>query len=107
MSMPADDPTPIACNLGADALGERFDEWRVLVASHVAAVEASATSVRLVLDDSDDALVTAASLGAREKECCPFFDVAIELEPARRSLRLTVPAGAEPVLTEFVELLRP
>jgi hypothetical protein len=105
--MPADDDTtPIACSLGADALGARLDEWRGLVASHVASVEASDASVRLVLDDSDAALLAAASLGAREKECCPFFDVVIELEPARRSLRLEVPAGAEPVLGEFVSLLR-
>lgn len=104
--MPADETAPIACSLGADALGERLDEWRALVATHVASVDARATSVRLVLDDSDAALLAAASLGAREKECCPFFDVAIEFEPTRRSLRLAVPAGAEPVLGEFVSLLR-
>ena len=104
--MPADD-TPIACSLGADALGERLDEWRDLVATHVSSLEASSASVRLVLDDSDVALLAAASLGAREKECCPFFDVAVELEPGRRILRLSVPAGAEPALGEFVTLLRP
>jgi hypothetical protein len=105
-AMPADEATPIACSLRADALGERLDEWRVLVATHVSSVESSAASVRLVLDGSDAALLAAASLGAREKECCPFFDVTIELESARRSLRLAVPAGAEPVLGEFVSLLR-
>jgi hypothetical protein len=104
--MPADDTAPIACSLGPDGLGERLDEWRAFVATHVSSVEPSEVSVRLVLHGSDAALLAAASLGAREKECCPFFDVAIELEPARRSLRLAVPAGAEPVLDEFVSLLR-
>jgi hypothetical protein len=106
MPMPADDATPIACSLGPDGLGQRLEEWRALVATHVSSVESSSASVRFVLDDSDAALLAAASLGAREKECCPFFDVAIELEPARRSLRLAVPAGAEPVMDEFVALLR-
>jgi len=103
--MPADE-TPIACSLDADALGERLDEWRVLVANHVSSVEASSASVCLVLDDSDAALLAAASLGAREKECCPFFDVAVVLEPARRVLRLSVPDGAEEALAQFAGLLR-
>jgi hypothetical protein len=106
MPMPAEETTPIACSLGPDGLGERLDEWRALMATHVSSVEPGPVSVRLVLDGSDAAILAAASLGAREKECCPFFDVAIELEPARRSLRLAVPAGAEPVLDEFVTLLR-
>ena len=105
--MAVDETTPIACSLDADARRGRADEWRALVASHVTSVESGPESVRLVLDGSDDALLAAAALGAREKECCAFFDVAVELEPARRILRLSVPAGAETVLREFVSLLRP
>jgi len=51
-------------------------------------------------------LATAASLGTREKACCPFFDVAVELEADRRVLRLSVPDDAHEALAGFVGLLR-
>ena len=100
------EPVPLACTLDPGARGARVDEWRALVASSVVRVESDPTSVRLVLRDSDAALVAAASLGAREKACCAFFDVAIEIEPAMRSLRLSVPDGAEEALATFAALLR-
>ena len=81
-------------------------EWRALVASSVVQVESDASSVRLVLRDSDAALLAAASLGAREKECCAFFDVAIEIQADTRVLVLSVPDGAEEVLAAFAEMLR-
>ena len=106
-AMTGDDQSPpIACSLQADELGQRIDEWRSLVRTHVSSLDVTETSVRLTLDDSDDALVAAASLGGREKACCPFFDVAVELGPAVRVLRLSVPGGAEQVLAEFAALLR-
>ncbi len=96
----------IACTLDAGALDERVEEWRALVAASVVAVESDATSVRLRLTDSEAALLAAASLGAREKACCAFFDVAIEIQPGSRVLRLSVPEGAQEVLTSFAEMLR-
>jgi hypothetical protein len=102
----ATDSVPIACTLDAGALRERVDEWRALVASWVDTVESDDTSVRLRLRDSDEALLTAASLGAREKACCGFFDVAIEIDPGSRVLRLSVPEGAEEVLAAFADVLR-
>lgn len=97
---------PIACTLHAGALDERVEEWRALVATSVVAVESDATSVRLLLTDSEAALLAAVSLGAREKACCPFFDVAIEIQPGSRVLRLSVPDGAQEVLASFAEMLR-
>jgi hypothetical protein len=99
------EPTPIACTLDAESLAVRADEWREFVASSVAAVEADETTVRLVLDDSEVALVAAASLGAREKACCAFFDVDIELDADRRALRFSVPVGAEQALAAFLDLV--
>ena len=100
------DPAPIACTLDAGALKDRGDEWRALVASSVVRLESDAASVRLVLRDSDDALQAAASLGAREKECCAFLDVAKEIQADTRVLVLSVPDGAEEVLAAFAEMLR-
>jgi hypothetical protein len=104
---PPRDPIPIACTLDAESVPVRADEWRQFVASSVVAVETDDGTVRLVLRNSDAALIAAASLGAREKECCAFFDVDIEIQPERRTLRLSVPAGAEEALTTFLELVRP
>jgi len=102
---PEGEPIPIACSLDAGSLAERIDEWRALVASSVVEVEADATSVRMVLDDSPAALVAAASLGQRQKRCCAFFDVANDLGADSRTLSLTVPDGAEEALAAFVVLL--
>jgi hypothetical protein len=101
----ASPPVPVACTLDAGALGQRLDEWRALVASSVLRVESDEASVRLILRDSDDALLSAVSLGAREKACCAFFDVAVEIQPDTRTLRLSVPDGAEEALAAFAELL--
>jgi|GEM_PF-1378457 len=98
-------PASIACSLDAGSMSQRVDEWRAFVATSVSAVVATRTSVRMTLDDSDTALAAAASLGAREKACCPFFDVAVELEPDRRVLRLSVPEDADAALAGFVSLL--
>jgi hypothetical protein len=104
---PTGEPDPIACSLDVGSRAKRIDEWRELVASSVVDVEADATSVRLVLGDSDAALVAAASLGQREKQCCGFFAVAMELGPDRRTLTLRVPEGAEEAMATFVALLTP
>jgi hypothetical protein len=100
------EPIPIACTLDAESLAVRTDEWRAFVAMSVTAMEADDTTLRLVLDDSESALVAAASLGAREKACCAFFDVEIELQADRRALRFSVPAGAEEALASFVDSVR-
>jgi hypothetical protein len=110
--IPASGEVPVACSLDADALGTRAEEWRALVASSVESVDAAAVgaagarAVRLVLRPSEEALVAAAALGQREKQCCAFFDIAIELGPEQRALVVSVPEGAEEALATFVALLR-
>lgn len=101
---PGADP-PIACRLDAGSLADRVEEWRTLVATSVVAVEADATAVRLVLTPTDAALVDAVDLAQREKQCCPFFDVALALDAHERALMLRVPEGAEEVMATFVAML--
>jgi hypothetical protein len=98
--------TPIACSLDAGALADRVDEWRALVASFVVSVVAEPTTVHLVLDPSDAALVAAVGLAQREKQCCPFFGVAVDIGADDRTLTLSVPGGAEEALATFVVALR-
>jgi anti-sigma-K factor RskA len=98
---------PIACSLDAGSLADRAAEWRALVATSVVAVEAEPTAVRLVLEPSAAALVAAAELAQREKRCCAFFDVAIDIAAQQRTLCLRVPDGAEEAMATFVAMLTP
>ncbi|HEY6473590.1 MAG TPA: hypothetical protein VIY26_11915 [Acidimicrobiales bacterium] len=107
MSVEPGADAPIACSLDAGGLAGRAEEWRSLVASSVASVDAEPTAVRLVLHHSDQALVAAVALAQREKECCPFFDVTLDVAADRRTLSFRVPEGAEAVLADFAALLRP
>ena len=100
------EPVPVACELDAAGLAERVEEWRALVGDSVVSVDTDPTAVRLVLVDTERALVSAASLAQREKQCCPFFDVHIDIEADRRTLVLSVPAGAEEALAAFVAVVR-
>ena len=97
---------PIACGLDAGALADRVEEWRTLVASSVTSVDAEPNSVHLVLDASDEALTAAVALAQREKECCPFFGVTLDIGADTRTLSLSVPNGAEAVMADFVAMLR-
>jgi hypothetical protein len=103
--MPDDTAIPIACTLDPGSLADRADEWRAFIASSVVALEPAATSVRMVLADSPSALAAAASLGQREKQCCAFFGVSIEIEAERRTLVVRVPDGAEEAMATFVALV--
>ena len=107
MTVDAGDETPIACSLEAGSLAVRVDEWRALVAAFVLAVETEPTAVHLVLDPSDAALIAAVELAQREKQCCPFFDVTVDVGARERTLTLRVPEGAEEVATAFAAVLTP
>ncbi len=98
---------PIACSLDAGSLADRVEAWRELVARSVVAVRAEPTVVRLVLEPSEGALVAAVELAQREKQCCPFFDVAIDIGAQQRTLTLRVPEGAEEAMATFVAVLTP
>ena len=107
MSSDASANAPIACSLDAGSLTDRVEEWRALVAGSVVKVEAEPTAVHLVLEPSEVALVAAAALAQREKQCCPFFDVAIDIGAQQRTLSLRVPEGAEEAMATFVAMLTP
>jgi len=101
-----DSSAPIACSLDVEGFTGRIDEWRSFVATSVRTVLSDDTSLRFALHTSDAAVLAATSLGQREKACCAFFTVSIDLEAEERTLTLRVPAGAEEVLASFVASLR-
>jgi hypothetical protein len=71
----------------------------------VTAVEATTSVARLKLDTSPDALGDAASLSRREKECCAFFDFAIDVNAEVPWLVVSVPAAAGEALSGFLDVL--
>jgi hypothetical protein len=99
--------TPIACSLDAGSLADRVEEWRALVATSVVAVETEPVAVHLVLEPSEAALVAAAELAQREKQCCPFLEIAIDIGAEQRTLTIRVPDGAEEAMATFVAVLTP
>lgn len=102
----SEESSPIACSLDDGEFTDRVAQWQALVASSVRTLEADDTTVRMVLDGSDGALLRAAALGQLEKACCAFFDVSIDLAADACTLRLSVPDGAQDVLATFVAMLR-
>jgi hypothetical protein len=101
-----EDGVPIACSLDAEGFAERVEEWRSFVSTSVGTLERDDTSVRLTLEPTDATLLRATSLGHREKACCGFFTVSIDLEVDTRTLTLRMPDGAEEVLAAFVASIR-
>lgn len=104
--MTSEETPPIACSLDAAGYDDRITEWRAFGRSSVTATDHVGTVARFKLADGDSVLATAASLAQREKECCPFFAFSIELEPAERWLKASVPPDAIETLSSFVALLQ-
>ena len=96
---------PIACTLTAEDQPDRLDEWRAFLTTHVEAAELLPTLARLKLRVGDEAVLVAADLSLREKQCCAFFEFNIRLDGAGRWLTIGVPDDAAPVLAGLVGLL--
>ncbi len=98
---------PIACSLTANDATDRIGEWRRFFEEHAEAADRSDGQLRLRLRPTDDSLLAAADLSAREKACCGFFAFAIEICTDGRWLRIVVPSEARGILEEFARLLPP
>ncbi|HLH99981.1 MAG TPA: hypothetical protein VKV06_04295 [Acidimicrobiales bacterium] len=95
---------PIACSLEAESADHQVEEWRQLLNRHVTAVERTATTARVRLQDRHDALLATADLARREKACCPFFQFRLDLRPEAVWLEIGVPEEAAPILDGMLDL---
>jgi hypothetical protein len=96
---------PIACTLTAEDQPDRLEEWRTFLATHIDVAELAPTVARLKLRAGDEAVLVAADLALREKQCCAFFEFNIRLDGTGRWLTIAVPDDAAAVLAELVGLL--
>ena len=85
--------TPIACTLDPDAIGDRLDEWRAVLAGATDRTR-TADGAHVVFDRTID-ISALARLVAAEQSCCAFFTFAIEVSADAVTLDVRAPAGAE------------
>ncbi len=88
--------TAIACTLGAESMGGRFEQWRALLA-HVTRRESIDSGVRAVFGAATP-LDELMRLTAAEQDCCQFFDFAITVDARGIALEVRAPADALPII---------
>ena len=89
----ADVAAPIICSLGADALEQRLDEWRRVVAV-TRRTERADASFCAVFDPKATVIAELARLCAAEMACCPFFTFSLEMTAEAVLLEIEGPEGA-------------
>jgi hypothetical protein len=92
------EPIPIACSLTEDEQTERALEFQGLARAGLLARERTADGLRLRFRASDSLHERLADAIRKEKECCPFFDFALNERGDELELFVTAPAEAGPVL---------
>jgi DNA-binding transcriptional MerR regulator len=91
---------PVACALGGVELGERIEQWRVLV-GRAERREDIADGVRIVFPADPELAGQVAALAAAEQGCCGFFDFTLRLTPAAFHLDVRAPASAAGMVAEL------
>ena len=84
---------PIACSLDAGAMGDRLQEWQVLLAQS-SAREPTDAGYRLTFARDPELAAALADLAAREIECCPFFTFALTMASDGLQFDVAVPEDA-------------
>jgi DNA-binding transcriptional MerR regulator len=88
---------PIACTLGAGAMGQRLSDWEAVLAQ---ATDRSPIDGGVRLAFAPDApLARIATLAAAEQGCCAFFHFALTVDQRGIALEVRAPADAQDVLT--------
>ncbi|MHB8341550.1 MAG: hypothetical protein ACYDB7_10295 [Mycobacteriales bacterium] len=95
---------PIACTLSADASTERVGKWRGFLSDDVAQTVRTEHTVRLQLQEGNDAVLAATDLARREKAGCAFFEFRLVLLPEAVWLEVDAPDEAASVLDELINL---
>jgi len=95
---------PIACSLSASDLSRRVEEIAALGRDGLLDAEASDTSAVLRFRPGVRARLEA--VVAAEAECCPFLTLDVRELSGALELRISAPAGAQPVVRDLVAAFR-
>jgi hypothetical protein len=90
--------TPIACTLAPAAIEDRVADWQRVLGHARSRHTAPDGTLRVELDGAVD-LGELARLVVAEQRCCAFFSFAITVDHRGIALQVTVPTGAEEILT--------
>jgi hypothetical protein len=95
---------PIACSLTAEGQLERAAEFRELMRRALAQRHREPGRVVLSFRADPGVAEHVEDLAARERECCPFLDLAVERADGLVALSIAAARDAQPVLDAFYGL---
>src|SRR5262249_20350486 len=91
---------PVACTLGRAELGERTEQWRMLVAK-ADRREEIADGLRLSFPPDAELAGHIAALAAAQQGCCAFFDFTLPLHPTALQANVRAPESAVGMLADL------
>ncbi|WP_093791385.1 heavy metal-responsive transcriptional regulator [Streptomyces sp. cf124] len=91
---------PVACTLGGTELGERVEQWRLLVAK-AEQREDTVNGLRLSFPPDAELAGQLAALAAAEQGCCAFFDFTLHLTTEALQLSVRAPESAAGMLADL------
>ncbi|WP_324611245.1 MULTISPECIES: hypothetical protein [unclassified Streptomyces] len=90
----------MACTLGGTELGERVEQWRLLVAK-AEQREDTVNGLRLSFPPDAELAGQLAALAAAEQGCCAFFDFTLHLTTEALQLSVRAPESAAGMLADL------
>ena len=94
---------PIACSLSADEMARRGEEMRALARDALMDKSRAPGFVKLEFRSGGGTDAAVHELVRRERECCPFLDIAVERAGERIVVSIRGPGEAQPVLDAIYE----
>jgi hypothetical protein len=96
------DPQPIACSLGAEALGERLATMEALGREGLVDSERDGSTIRLRFKDEDGFRDRLGEVIDAERRCCPFLDLGLsEAGGGELTLTISAPEEGQPAADEI------
>src|SRR5437867_10923210 len=100
-------PIPNACSLSPGQRLDRESEFHDLAMTGLLTRERTDTGIRLRFKPSEGTRARVLELVSKEKECCPFFDFALEADAGEVLLEVSAHPEAWPVLGALFESFSP
>jgi hypothetical protein len=95
------DSPPVACSLGADALGRRLAQIAALGSESLLSRSSKGETRVLRFRSDPQTRRRLEEIVAAEARCCPFLDLDITDEGDELALRITAPRDAAPLADEL------
>jgi hypothetical protein len=94
---------PIACSLTSAEMPARLAEMAAIGQAALVAFDRDAHSLTLRFQASDTTRARLEAIVAAEAHCCSFLEMRLRDEASAIALEIATPAGAGPILDDFVK----